>query len=235
MEVEQKSSKKRNRGHNKRICFNEETVTKSTAESLLSQEQKEIKIDASTVLNKIENEEIGIRRQPKKPKQKNSIKNDQVKSDDIIKPKKRKRNELNKEKLIEKSKDEDGSVTEKSDNSVSKRSLKRLKKQQMEEAKKIESDIDCQKKALNYLSNWKYNKSEWKFEKLRQIWLVQNLYNDKKIDAKYWDTLLEYFTNSQGKVRQKLLDEAVKIVENDEDQSNEDVKLNRARDIVQNL
>lgn len=96
MEVEQKSLKKRNRGHNKRICFNEETVTKSTAESLLSQEQKEIKIDASTVLNKIENEEIGIRRQPKKPKQKDSIKNDQVKSDDIIEPKKRKRNELSK-------------------------------------------------------------------------------------------------------------------------------------------
>lgn len=112
--------------------------------------------------------------------------------------------------MNEKSKDEDGSVTEKSDNSVSKRSLKRLKKQQMEEAKKIESDIDCQKKALNYLSNWKYNKSEWKFEKLRQIWLVQNLYNDKKIDAKYWDTLLEYFTNSQGKVRQKLLDDESK-------------------------
>jgi len=35
--------------------------------------------------------------------------------------------------------------------------------------------------AINYLLSWKSKEKGWKFSKLRQTWLLQNLYNKEKV------------------------------------------------------
>ncbi|XP_044748245.1 uncharacterized protein C7orf50 homolog isoform X2 [Coccinella septempunctata] len=236
---EQKPVKKRNRGHNRRIGFTEEIVTRDVAENLLSQEPKGNESDPKTFRNKLE-EDCAIGgakippKKPKKRKQKVSKEEDladiKVDEADGLQAKKKKRNE------------ETPAVTnieenevEKSEKSLSKRALKRTKHQQLLDQKKKESDNESQQKALNYLSKWKHARSEWKFEKLRQVWLVQNIYDSGKIDEKYWETLIDYLNNSKGKVREKVINEAIKIIENEEIELNDQMKFKRAKDIVQCL
>ena len=35
--------------------------------------------------------------------------------------------------------------------------------------------------AIEYLLKWKKNRSEWSFKKVRQVWLLKNLYDDSKV------------------------------------------------------
>lgn len=35
--------------------------------------------------------------------------------------------------------------------------------------------------AIEYLLNWKKNRSEWSFKKVRQVWLLKNLYDESKV------------------------------------------------------
>ncbi|KAJ3630953.1 hypothetical protein MTP99_012114 [Tenebrio molitor] len=115
------------------------------------------------------------------------------------------------------------------------RAQKRKKHVQLLEEKKVKKELHSQQESLNYLSKWKHTRDEWKFEKLRQIWLLHNLYDSDKIPQEFWETLLEYFNNAQGKVRDTLLKEAVKIVEENSEDTENSCKVERARDIIQNL
>ncbi|KAG5896535.1 hypothetical protein JTB14_030740 [Gonioctena quinquepunctata] len=121
------------------------------------------------------------------------------------------------------------------------RAKKRKKHAKLLEEKKLKTEVTSQQTALNYLSKWKHCRSEWKFEKLKQIWLSQNMFDCSKIPNEFWDTALEYFASSRGFIRKLVLREALKVIENqeklEEDDISEDqqVKLQRARDIVQNL
>lgn len=64
------------------------------------------------------------------------------------------------------------------------KSLK-TKKIKVKKEKKAEIKIKdtkmLKKKAINYLKLWKKDKSNWKFEKLRQIWLLQNMFNEAMV------------------------------------------------------
>ncbi|EFA02103.1 uncharacterized protein C7orf50 homolog [Tribolium castaneum] len=115
------------------------------------------------------------------------------------------------------------------------RALKRKKYAKLLEDKKNKTELALQEKALNYLSKWKHSRDEWKFEKLRQIWLQHNMYDEVKVPPEFWQTLVEYFSNSKGKSREVLLKEAVAIIEGENDENQGTCKLERARDIIQNL
>ena len=62
-----------------------------------------------------------------------------------------------------------------------------------------------QNKALRYLKAWDESQngtpSGWKFEKCRQIWLLQNAYDSKKISDENFDTLLKYMCSIKGRMR----------------------------------
>jgi anti-sigma-K factor RskA len=67
-----------------------------------------------------------------------------------------------------------------------------------------------QSKALKYLKLWSLNKKgkteePWKFEKCRQIWLLQNCYVSNKVPDKKFKTLLKYMATIQGRMRDVAL------------------------------
>lgn len=119
------------------------------------------------------------------------------------------------------------------------RARKRKKHAQLLADKKLKSELALQQKGLNYLSLWKHNRSEWKFEKLRQVWIQHNMFDAAKIPDEFWDDLVQYFGNSKGKARSVIIQDAVKLIEkegsDDTDSDEFQIKLKRARDIVQNL
>lgn len=123
----------------------------------------------------------------------------------------------------------------------SKRAMKRKKHEKLTEEKKLQTELKLQQNALNYLSKWKHSRADWKFEKLKQIWLQQNLYDSSKIPEEFWETTVAYFSGSKGFIRNKVLKEALKTIEDNETQeekpSDEDnqIKVQRARDVIQNL
>ncbi|XP_044256103.1 uncharacterized protein C7orf50 homolog [Tribolium madens] len=158
----------------------------------------------------------------------NEIKNSEIEK----KSKKRKKeaNQSNEEPETKKKKEEE---SPKKTESI--RERKRKKHAKLVEEKKIKAELALQEKALNYLSKWKHDREEWKFEKLRQIWLQHNMYDESKVPQEFWETLVEYFSNSKGKSRDVMLKEALKIIEGEDDENKNTCKMERARDIIQNL
>jgi WKF domain len=68
-----------------------------------------------------------------------------------------------------------------------------------------------------YLRAWQQKQngedSGWKFSKKVQTWLLQNLYNDAKVDKKDFAVLCLYLEGMQGSARQRLAAEARAAIE----------------------
>ncbi len=62
-----------------------------------------------------------------------------------------------------------------------------------------------QGKALKYLEAWDRGDGEWKFEKCRQIWLLENCYDARKVPDENFDTLLKYVASIKGRMREMAL------------------------------
>ncbi|EGI58158.1 PREDICTED: uncharacterized protein C7orf50 homolog [Acromyrmex echinatior] len=125
----------------------------------------------------------------------------------------------------------------------SKRQLKKEKAVQVA-VKKMESRRShAMQKALNYVSLWKHSRNEWKFEKLKQIWLMDNLLDDNSISDNLFPIVLEYFEGCKGMAREVLLRKGMEIIrkaeaEADEDNKNEimmSTTYKRARQLLQTL
>ncbi|XP_078034287.1 phosphatidylinositol glycan anchor biosynthesis class Q [Augochlora pura] len=122
----------------------------------------------------------------------------------------------------------------------SKRQLKREKFEKKENEKIEANRLEIIKKGLNYVSKWKHARSEWKFEKLRQIWLIDNLLDETCIPNDIFPTVLEYFEGCKGMAREQLLKKGMdvikKIEENDGNKDEmETVAYQRARQLLQAL
>ncbi|CAI2177107.1 3397_t:CDS:2 [Funneliformis geosporum] len=111
------------------------------------------------------------------------------------------------------------------------------------------------KTGLNYLLIWRYRKEEWKFQKVRQIWLLKNAYHEDLFSDDFFKVFIEYIAELSGKSRHTTLKMAQDIVnkfeseadgaigeqEDDEKADQKDVKrieqikLNRAKAVVRVL
>ncbi|CAH0398661.1 unnamed protein product [Chilo suppressalis] len=80
-------------------------------------------------------------------------------------------------------------------------------------AAKQQTKSEC----LNYLSQWKHNKHNWKFMKAKQVWLYKNKFSESLIPKESWSLLLEYFESAKGNIRTMLLDDANKIIKQMDD------------------
>jgi len=73
-----------------------------------------------------------------------------------------------------------------------------------------------QSKALRYLKIWYTNQKAqedeivepWKFEKCRQIWLLQNCYDGVRVPPADFKLLLKYMATIQGRMRDGALEDA---------------------------
>lgn len=236
----QKKIKRQRKGKSK-ISFDEEVVTKDFAKQLFSEE----------IEDKKQTEGVGTHDKQKVKRKRNREMTEHNENTKETKINKKKPKLINNPTDI--SNNETQLQTEGSDKSEvpketqtdgkkeSIRSQKRKKHTKLLEDKKIKVELELQQKALNYISLWKHNRLEWKFEKLRQVWLQQNLFDASKIPSDFWDTTVQYFSGAKGQSRQTVLDQAIKYIEDEEKSleksADEDyqIRVKRARDIVQNL
>lgn len=98
-------------------------------------------------------------------------------------------------------------------------------------------------KITEYLQKWKNNKSEWKFEKLRQIYLMDVMFEEDKISDELWPIALEYLSGTKGSAKEKIIQNAQDEIQevDDEVESTGDndlmnqVRYRRAREVLQTL
>ncbi|CAG8725762.1 5539_t:CDS:2, partial [Ambispora leptoticha] len=110
------------------------------------------------------------------------------------------------EKLAEKEEHKDGADTQKSDT---------LSAELMTSGLKIpENASDSSKAALRYLATWYlHRQSVWKFQKVRQVWLLQHAYDIDNVPNEFFRIFLEYISDLTGKARGKTIKEAQEILE----------------------
>ncbi|XP_046746011.1 uncharacterized protein C7orf50 homolog [Diprion similis] len=192
-------------------------------------------------------------------KRRRSNKEEQVVEDQESKPGKRKKtvtdpaSEVDSKELTSPNKeieddDEAGVSTEESPAKGPKKPSKRqIKKEKLERKiaeQKESSKLEAAQKAITYVSKWKHAKSDWKFEKLRQIWLMDHLLDDNLVPDSIFPIALEYFEGCKGMARQQLVKKMMEVIKKVEEQlaSNEDEtevtatsEYSRARQILQAL
>ncbi|XP_058536444.1 uncharacterized protein C7orf50 homolog [Ochotona princeps] len=56
--------------------------------------------------------------------------------------------------------------------------------------------------ALDYLSGWAQKQAGWRFQKTRQTWLLQHMFDQDKVPDKHFPTLLAYLEGLQGRARE---------------------------------
>ncbi|XP_030751209.1 uncharacterized protein C7orf50 [Sitophilus oryzae] len=224
-----------------KVSFDEEIITKYKAEEILS-EQKVIEqnnTDASFI--KINNDPVQNQKGKKRKVAQVKVgENINFKDKEKIKDSKEKRKSAELDNIVtSKTEPEEQEKTTEKKESI--RARKREKHAQLLEQRKLKVDLQLQQNALNYLSLWKHDRSEWKFEKLKQIWLQKNLFDTSKIPNDFWETTVNYFNGAKGHSRQEVLEAALKIVDREE-QSDQDLdnselqeQLRRARNIIQIL
>ena len=76
---------------------------------------------------------------------------------------------------------------------------KKALKKQKQIAKK--TDSKGQPKALDYLEAWANDRDNWKFEKCRQIWLLQNAFDVDRVPDDKFPDLLNYIDSIKGGMR----------------------------------
>lgn len=96
--------------------------------------------------------------------------------------------------------------------------------------------------ALEYLRSWKSARDRWTFQKVRQVWLLQHMYDSTKIGDGDFSILLEYLENLVGKARQTTVEAAEKTIreaeeaeKNSDTSSVPDAKFERIRQVLQIL
>lgn len=125
----------------------------------------------------------------------------------------------------------------------SKRSKKRKKHLENLDKSKSRSDKKYHDEIIDYLRTWKNDKDNWKFQKMKQIFIQNHVFESDIIIGDIWDTTLEYISGSKGNSKDILIEQAEKIIHkiDTERENNKDigeskqVLYKRARDLLQLL
>uniref|UniRef100_A0AAG5DDM4 WKF domain-containing protein n=1 Tax=Anopheles atroparvus TaxID=41427 RepID=A0AAG5DDM4_ANOAO len=96
---------------------------------------------------------------------------------------------------------------------------------------------------LQYLDTWKNSRAEWKFEKLKQIYIQTHIFDEDKINGEIFPLALEYLSGMRGSSKQSLKKAAETVIkqidasvtENGDDSAQESGKYQRARELLQSL
>lgn len=76
----------------------------------------------------------------------------------------------------------------------------------------LEDASTAEYKAKEFLKTWNKDKTNWKFVKTRQNWLVHHLYDPKKIDDKMFKVALKYLAGMKGYSREITLEQAKSVL-----------------------
>ncbi|XP_038157015.1 uncharacterized protein C7orf50 homolog [Cyprinodon tularosa] len=118
---------------------------------------------------------------------------------------------------------------------LKKEEKKRLKAEGQTKPKTPEPSQSAWKHSLEYLDCWLKKRSAWKFQKNRQTWLLQNMYDSEKIPDDVFSVLLQYLEGLCGTAKDITVQKALKLVEESGDAPNDAVVQQRAREVIQLL
>ncbi|XP_011195517.2 uncharacterized protein C7orf50 homolog [Zeugodacus cucurbitae] len=130
---------------------------------------------------------------------------------------------------------------------VTVRQKKKQKHKQRLELQKDQTESKERYRNEEYLRKWKNSRSEWKFEKLRQISIQQTVFDEDKIGAEMWPIALEYLSGSKGAAKAQIIKLAEQCIEKLDKQCGEEIseeeqkaiydssKYQRARDLLQSF
>ncbi|XP_046887733.1 uncharacterized protein C7orf50 homolog [Hypomesus transpacificus] len=123
-----------------------------------------------------------------------------------------------------------------------KKILKKDKKNKLKMEGKTEEMVDAHKpiapqQALDYLSCWAENRKEWKFQKTRQTWLLQHMFDTEKVPDESFSLLLQYLEGLRGVAKDTTVLKAEALTREHEGSEEEEAlkKTDRAREIIQLL
>merc|ERR1712080_719324 len=102
---------------------------------------------------------------------------------------------------------------EKDETAAKQKKREKDKKRKKKSAASSEEPRIHETKALRYLTTWVEDRQNWKFEKCRQIWLLQNCYDPTKVPDKTFPSLLDYMDSVRGKMREMALGRAKEAME----------------------
>ncbi|XP_034563190.1 uncharacterized protein C7orf50 homolog isoform X2 [Notolabrus celidotus] len=119
---------------------------------------------------------------------------------------------------------------------LKKEQKKKLKAEGGSQEKTEVSGPSATQQALDYLTCWAENRGEWKFQKTRQTWLLQHMFDSEKIPDETFSLLLQYLEGLQGGARETTAQKAIAVIE-ESGQAPEDKtvqqRAHRAREVVQ--
>ncbi|XP_017273953.1 uncharacterized protein C7orf50 [Kryptolebias marmoratus] len=121
---------------------------------------------------------------------------------------------------------------------LKKEEKKRLKEEGRTLPKNKVTGPSASKQALDYLTCWAENRSEWKFQKTRQTWLLQHMFDSEQVPDEKFSAMLEYLEGLCGRAKDTTVQKALSVVE-ESGQAAEDSgvqqRAQRAREVIQLL
>ncbi|KAM9837717.1 protein cholesin [Aulostomus maculatus] len=134
---------------------------------------------------------------------------------------------------------EERRVLERKMKKILKKEEKKRQKAEGETTKKTEAcGPSASQQALDYLSCWTDNRTEWKFQKTRQTWLLQHMFDSQLIPDDKFSVLLHYLEGLQGGARDTTVQKALSLVEESGQAPEDSVvqqRAHRAREVIQVL
>lgn len=218
-------------------------------EKTLTDSSVNISSESAEIVDRVDSRsENGKDKKRKKSKKRKSLDTSEVVEDDMVEsteiddtqtPIKKKKSKLpldeEKYEAADESVDNPGNDAETNRSPKGKKKKKKKLKEQDNEQSTPDSEQKGDKLASEYLKQWSNDRKTWKFQKVRQVWLLKHMYIQDQVTDDDFDILLLYLDGLKGKSREVTVKQAEDIMEMDEDNEGTDVKTERARKIMQLL
>ncbi|KAM6964216.1 protein cholesin [Tautogolabrus adspersus] len=121
---------------------------------------------------------------------------------------------------------------------LKKEEKKRLKDGGVTPEKTEASGPTAPQHALDYLTCWAENRTEWKFQKTRQTWLLQHMFDSEKVPDEKFSLLLQYLEGLRGGARDTTAQKALALIESSGQEAEDRAvqqRAHRAREVIQLL
>lgn len=90
--------------------------------------------------------------------------------------------------------------------------------------------------AIDYLHTWFNNRQHWNFKKVRQVWLLKNMFDQEQISDENFGILLKYLEGLEGAAKEKTIKIAEQRLDSGEGGSEQDTVVeSRVRQVLQML
>lgn len=123
-----------------------------------------------------------------------------------------------------------------------KKILKKEEKIKLKADGKTEEQVEAFKpiapqQALDYLTCWAEKRKDWKFQKTRQTWLLQHMFDSEKIPDQNFSVLLTYLEGLRGQARDTTVEKAEALVRELDEGADRmaQQRAHRAREVIQLL